>query len=165
MGARHSKNAVTADEAFDKLSTLPKPLLRDVEIPSWSPKPWAEAALMPPVNIANTSVVRERSGWPMRCVTATKYADYTTKGGVVTHTGTVEFPRAFHFPIKPLFPGSVVDVLCFGSAAVVMHELLAWPWRAWKRHFARVNHLCEKCKYDRKGTPADAPCPECGTKP
>jgi hypothetical protein len=39
----------------------------------------------------------------------------------------------------------------------------AFLWYKDRRRFGR--HACQKCGYDRRGLPAEAKCPECGTTP
>lgn len=50
--------------------------------------------------------------------------------------------------------------------AVVMSVRTAIPWWQDARLARRARiGLCGNCRYDRRGLPADAVCPECGTKP
>ncbi|HYF14306.1 MAG TPA: hypothetical protein VD971_04450 [Phycisphaerales bacterium] len=54
---------------------------------------------------------------------------------------------------------SIAAVGAYGT-----HAGLAITWRAWRRHFARVNGLCSRCGYERATLADDAPCPECGAR-
>jgi hypothetical protein len=73
------------------------------------------------------------------------------------------------FPICPLWRGMLVDAVLYGAAFYVVVLLplrgLLWivlPSARGRRRLRRGE--CPKCRYELRGLPAGAPCPECGWK-
>ncbi|MCZ6834533.1 MAG: hypothetical protein O7G85_02050 [Planctomycetota bacterium] len=62
-------------------------------------------------------------------------------------------------PIRPLWPGFVVNVIFY---AIPLWLLSRLPM-VLRRMLRRWRGLCENCAYDFRGTDHDA-CPECGTE-
>jgi len=106
-----------------------------------------------------------RSGWPNRCFRGSDFA-------FISGTGILE-PKArtglsfayWHgywnpIPLKPLWPGLLLNTLCFGTAGAILLPLPGAAVRTLRHRIRRRRNLCEHCAYPR---PAGAStCPECG---
>lgn len=80
-----------------------------------------------------------RLGWPMR------------------HTQVDQLGRRSRLPI-----GFTVDTLFYTPVWLAIIHLIRLPIAAIGRHFRIPEYACRACRYDLRGLPDDAPCPECG---
>lgn len=78
-------------------------------------------------------------------------------GWPAKHTSSDAFGRR-----RLLTAGFALDTLAFTPAWYLALHLLRAPVAAVIRHFRRPPWECRGCRYDLRGLPEDAPCPECG---
>ncbi len=62
------------------------------------------------------------------------------------------------YPAHPLALGLAGNTAAYGSA---LYAIAAFPGFLRKRRAAKAG-LCSVCRYDLRGLPSNAPCPECG---
>ncbi|MFG0284691.1 MAG: hypothetical protein ACF8R7_09745 [Phycisphaerales bacterium JB039] len=96
-------------------------------------------------------------GWPMRSALMAAYHDMATgttqvRGAVRLWHTQDSFDLGGVFPVRPIFPGFVVNTLFY---AVVVGAILALPLS-----FRARRGRCAKCNSDLAGP--EGPCPECG---
>lgn len=101
-------------------------------------------------------VVIIESGWPL----------YALRQAVLWQNGLSSEKRwgfrwstsAFPLPLRPMWPGFLLNVISFSVI----------PWLMFRALFAlrcrsrRRRGLCIGCAYDRRSVPTRSPCPECG---
>lgn len=64
---------------------------------------------------------------------------------------------------RRILPGGfIIDTLAFTPIWYLALHLLRAPVAAIINHFRRPPWACRRCRYDLRGIPDDAPCPECG---
>jgi len=129
--------------------------------PYWAAKPpgrLADATF--PVNDVVASTMA--SGLPWRCVRSYAFISRANgKLGVDARGGWGPSRSSIFvggFPIDPIWPGLVGDVLFWSALAWVL-LVSAGALRRWRR---RRRGQCAQCGYDAAGLPVGAVCPECG---
>jgi hypothetical protein len=65
------------------------------------------------------------------------------------------------FPILPLWPGLLLDVLLYSTATY----LVCFGAGFVRRYRRRARGHCPSCNYDLSGLPPGSPCPECAARP
>ncbi len=65
-------------------------------------------------------------------------------------------------PTRILWPGFLADSLVFGAGWLALLAGPGFAIRFVRRALRRRAGRCERCAYDLRGLPRDAPCPECG---
>jgi hypothetical protein len=56
----------------------------------------------------------------------------------------------------------LIATLCFVLVGSILEIVASRRWRRWVKASRSVENQCVKCGYDRRATPLDSPCPECG---
>jgi len=109
------------------------------------------------------------SGWPMTALYSTTVFDPDESLGTIWKSATVyggiqasflyneSTNHQFNFPLRPIWPGCLVDTLFFGT---VWCFIILLPRHA-KRRLRRWKGLCASCGYDVTSGELVA-CPECG---
>ncbi len=112
--------------------------------------------------ISGQSMVRLRTGWPMRSMEGARWEN----AGDRLYRGAVEFggwggANLNIFPLRPFWPGFVFNSLFYGAALWV---LIPGPFalrRQIRRQIRQRRGLCPACGYDLRHGEHEA-CPECG---
>jgi hypothetical protein len=130
------------------------------EIPSWAARPDGQST--------EQNCVTTAWGWPALCLSGIerKYSSYAPNGkflgsssvlhGYWVFSGRPETMRLRRLPVRPVWPGLLVDSTAFG--AVWLGLMLCFATLYSRR--SRLGH-CPRCGYDLKHDLA-AGCPECG---
>lgn len=136
-------------------------------VPDWAHDdllPWLVSPTWWP-HVSNLTRIVEASGWPLLALTCER-EDFEAN---VRHGIPLQVFRTLYLwegtnvvlPLRPLWPGFVINSLLFAS-----------PWLAITMvppalitRLRRRRNLCEACAYDRRGLALGAPCPECGALP
>ena len=99
------------------------------------------------------------AGWPMRalagsCFDGKPQRDRLGSTGAIVPTRGVQ-SRGLLLPLRPLWPGFLVDTAFWGVAAFVVRSVPGFVRRRVRRRRGR----CVRCGYELAGV---ATCPECG---
>jgi hypothetical protein len=133
------------------------------QIPPNTPRIWEEYESLSQSARSELYGSVDRAGWPMRCVERELVMLRRTKQTILDR-GTLRL-ATIHFPIAPVFPGAVVNVLFFATVIWWLHAGVNAVEREWRRNYARLSGTCHVCGYQRKGLADGAVCPECGAGP
>jgi hypothetical protein len=76
-------------------------------------------------------------------------------------TTLVDVPRVRALPLRPIWPGLILDTLFYATAWLIPRGGIRAARRWSRRHRAR----CGPCGYNLAGLPTGTPCPECGHRP
>lgn len=153
----------TLREMYDPLITQ-RPGGRSLHAPA----PWGQFA---PGSSAPEPGLRGSDygfGWPFTCLwyqvlgqdQGMTVIGAELRGGVLLsgQPSTVGDARCRIIPLWPAWPGLLGNTLTFAAAWMMVLLLVPMFVRTWRRR----RGLCPACAYDLRGTPAGAPCPECG---
>lgn len=106
-------------------------------------------------------------GWPLRAVRLLSINKFS--GGIsdpmITKSGNilgVSWNIPNDLPIKPIWPGFLINTSLYTLAWLIAIEVLSRAIRKYQCVRRLQRGLCVNCRYDLKGTPVDVPCPECG---
>lgn len=134
---------------------------------------WLAAEGVPGGDLPRHGWVDDACGWPMIALAcemktvAPTYMGRSRVGAVrwgvpMAGLGAMRAgrPRMWALPLRPVWPGFVVNT---GVFAVGWFVVFAAPAavRRWNR---RRNGLCLGCGYDLRGSPGRSACPECGAE-
>ncbi len=138
---------------------------------SWHPIPWSYSTTHPyPKNISVQTIVQEDMfGWPMRmCGWRSVSSPPLDPAGQVVVSTNGGVSTTVYTPVDALpilwWPGILFN-LFLGPALILASAPARRAFLGWKENSRRLQGLCVACGHSRSGIPADAPCPECGTKP
>ena len=70
-------------------------------------------------------------------------------------------PRGWAIPIRPLWPGLMMNTIVYAVLAWTLWSALRMP-RAYRRRRRQKRNQCLACGYSRAGLAESAACPECG---
>jgi hypothetical protein len=128
--------------------------------------PWAlasigdnAATLRPLSESGRASIAVAAYGWPCPCVKFTTLTN--TPNGSSVIEGLRYVRSNVQLPYLPIWSGAIVDAIVYGAAVFG----LGWAGRTLVRRGRHRAGTCAMCRYDRRGLPEGAKCPECGTVP
>jgi hypothetical protein len=128
--------------------------------PRWSRLDAAYAALGRPDG-RGEYVITVEAGWPLSCVWG---AAMESHQGILTTFGLAAVgpinsaPPLRAIAVAPLWPGLAADTAFYSAA----WWLILFVPRRLRRTLRRRRGLCPACRYDLRGLPPGALCPECG---
>ena len=110
---------------------------------------------------ADASAVLAGGGLPARAISeigkSGTMARVVTWGWPLRHTSLDQFGSRRYRAL-----GASVDSLLYAAAWWVILHVMRRPVAAVINHFHVPPYACRGCRYDLRGLPEDAPCPECG---
>lgn len=134
--------------------------------------PWLDGRRPWPDPANGESIWVKAAGWPFRCVACRLHAinapnfanhSWSAPGGLILHgrvvPGWADWPPIFPMviPFRPLWPELALNTFIFAAAWAALLSIIPAARRARRQR----SGLCERCAYDRRGLPINAPCPEC----
>lgn len=110
-------------------------------------------------------------GFPLVCLWYERSGGLSMFGSAMRLHGGYEISKALGrersgfvaeaaLPLRPVWTGMALNTLLYSAAWFGVIALIG-RWRRARRSRAGV---CPKCRYDLRGLPADAACPECGNE-
>ena len=123
------------------------------------------------MNCSPLFVIRDRTGWPFRCLQAEKWLvndssgrQYQTRYAVATVPVSYQWSAwritdTRPLAVLPIWPGFAINTIFY---AVILWLLTLGPFTA-RRIIRRRRGLCINCGYDLRGAEHEA-CPECGVE-
>ncbi|MCB9840197.1 MAG: hypothetical protein H6809_00925 [Phycisphaeraceae bacterium] len=115
------------------------------------------------------TLIETAAGWPMLSLRGSvgsasptaAPSDMAVYSGIRLPDFMMKWGRPAFLPIDPIWPGFALNTALYAGAVFI---LLSTPWAigSLRRAIRRRRGRCPACGYDARGTPPDAPCPECG---
>jgi hypothetical protein len=139
---------------------------------------WPTTIRFPRPQYAISLVDVRAYGWPMRALyrvssvytyDASNTPAWRFSGALpvqgTTSPDRIATPGPIILPLLPQPTGFIINTLVWAAIVLVSITAARTTLRTLRARSRRKHNLCPHCAYDRRATPPNQPCPECGTSP